>query len=200
MDGVASPSGSIALENALASLPHGEQFRFVTRITALEPATSAQGIWHIHGNESFFAGHFPGNPIVPGVLIGEALAQLSGIVCGHAALPIVANQGRLAQIDLRFLRAVIPPAMIELKSELSRSLEALHLFAVEALVNGKTVASGRLTLAFEPESGALKIALLLLAVLVERSWNQNAANISVESNGDDQRAEPRDLSARPGWD
>ncbi len=68
----------------LARLPHGEPFRFLSRITAVKPREAGEAIWALTGSESFFAGHFPGRPLVPGVLIAEALAQLSGIVGAEA--------------------------------------------------------------------------------------------------------------------
>ena len=129
----------------LAALPHAPPFRFVTRVMAVERGGHAQGIWIVRGDEEFFSGHFPGNPIVPGVLIGEALAQLSGVVCCSAAHPPPV-QGRLAHIDMKFLRAVSPPAEIALRSELVRSLEPLHQCSVEASVLGAIVARGTLTL------------------------------------------------------
>ncbi len=98
------------------------------------------------GERSFFAGHFPGDPIVPGVLIGEALAQMAGLVglCDDDAPP---TGGVLAQIDLRLRRPVRPPAEIELHAAFERELGPLNQFAVKAICAGQTVAKGTLTLA-----------------------------------------------------
>jgi 3-hydroxyacyl-[acyl-carrier-protein] dehydratase len=61
-------------------LPHRPPFLFVDEVTDLVPSFSARGLWHLTGTESFFGGHFPGRPTLPGVLMVEALAQLGGIV------------------------------------------------------------------------------------------------------------------------
>lgn len=69
-----------ALARALAALPHGPEFRFLDSLTALDPGKSGAGIYTLKGNEPFLRGHFPGEPIMPGVLLVEAAAQLAGVV------------------------------------------------------------------------------------------------------------------------
>ncbi len=128
----------------LARLPHAEPFRFVSRLNELKPGESAQGIWQLTGQEPFFAGHFPGRPIVPGVLLGEALAQLSGLIP-----PLTSGinpQGRLAHVDLRFEQSATPPAEIALQSRLHRQMGDLYQFEVSASLSGQIVARGTVTL------------------------------------------------------
>jgi len=110
----------------LAQLPHGPGFRFVSTITEVTPGQSARGVWNLTGNEPFFADHFPNNPIVPGVLLAEALAQLSGL----AGPPTSQPGGMLAHIDVRFLAPVRPPAQIELLSSFTGALGSLQNFQV----------------------------------------------------------------------
>jgi len=146
----------------LDELPHRPPFRFLTRVQALTPQESGVAVWHVSGAEGFFQGHFPNHPIVPGVLIIEALAQLSGLV-GFYRGPLNAEdsgisgakdkepqQGKLVQVDVRFDDSVIPPAEITLISQQARVLGALRQFEVSAKCREAIVARGRLTLAIVP--------------------------------------------------
>src|SRR5258708_4177657 len=68
------------IDQALLSLPHGPEFRFLDRLLSLDPGKSGIGEYTVRGDEPFLAGHFPGEPIFPGVLLIEAAAQLAGVV------------------------------------------------------------------------------------------------------------------------
>ena len=135
--------------DALARLPHGEPFRFVTRVTALAPGQTGEGVWTIAGQEPFFAGHFPGDPIVPGVLIAEALAQMSGIVGASAAGGATPRAGRVAHMDIRFRSLVRPPVDLVLFSRLLRRVDSLVHFEVRATVERQVVAEGSVTMGLE---------------------------------------------------
>ncbi len=109
-------------------------------------------MWEVTGSEDFFRGHFPGEPVVPGVLIGEALAQLAGLVGLHTAAASSGRVeaqlgGRLVHVDVRFDRPVTPPAEIRLTATLARELGPLRQFDVSAEAAGERVARGTLTLA-----------------------------------------------------
>ncbi len=152
-------------KDILDSLPHRPPFRFVTEVLELGVEESAKGVWRVRGGEHFFPGHFPGYPIVPGVLIGEALAQLSGLIVvdrlcktggtshtgeGHGT----PAQGKLAHIDIRFSDTVTPPADILLESRLERVLGVLWQFDTFARVAERRVARGTLTLAIPGANSA----------------------------------------------
>ncbi len=132
----------------LERLPHREPFLFLTRVIELDPGRAGRASWSVRGDEAFFRGHFPGRPVVPGVLIGEALAQLSGLVGLHTDGG--SGGGRLAHVDLRFDGAASPPVEIMLESRLERALGSLRQFEVSARAGGAVVARGMLTLAETP--------------------------------------------------
>ena len=75
---VAMPADPLAV--ALGALPHGPEFRFVERLLSLDPGVSGSGEFTLRGDEPYLKGHFPGNPLMPGVLLVEAAAQLAGVV------------------------------------------------------------------------------------------------------------------------
>jgi 3-hydroxyacyl-[acyl-carrier-protein] dehydratase len=125
----------------LDRLPHRDPFRFVTRAELVVPDDLARAVWTVTGAEPFFAGHFPGRPLVPGVLIAEALAQTAGLVAAG-----VEGIGKLAHVDVRFERPVVPPADITLHAKLVRKVVNLRQFEVSAVVGEHTVARGTLAL------------------------------------------------------
>jgi 3-hydroxyacyl-[acyl-carrier-protein] dehydratase len=90
-------------------IPHRPPFLFISEITELSPGVSASGVWNLSGDESFFAGHFPGRPTLPGVLMVEALAQLG-------AVAVLADERFATRLPLfggidraRFRRQVLSP-------------------------------------------------------------------------------------------
>lgn len=96
-------------------LPHRPPFLFVDEIVEVQPARLARGTWRLRGEEAFFAGHFPGRPTLPGVLMVEAIAQLG-------AIALLADESYAGKLPLfggidraRFRRQVVPGDELELE-------------------------------------------------------------------------------------
>ena len=88
------------MKDALAFLPHGPEFRFVDRLLTLDPGKNGSGEYKVRGDEPFLRGHFPGQPLFPGVLLVEAAAQLAGTVAQSD--PQIPPHGRIeAKRDAR---------------------------------------------------------------------------------------------------
>jgi 3-hydroxyacyl-[acyl-carrier-protein] dehydratase len=137
----------------LQRLPHRDPFRFLSSVTQIKEGESGEGVWEVKRDEPFLAGHFPGEPLVPGVLIAEAMAQLSGLIGQEGS-----KRGKLVHVDVRFDRPVAPPAQIVLRSRILRGVGALQQFETSATVGNVTVARGMITLS-RPREGQLGGAL-----------------------------------------
>jgi 3-hydroxyacyl-[acyl-carrier-protein] dehydratase len=135
------------LQDALKCLPHGPEFRFVDRLVSLAPGKEGVGEYLVRGDESFLRGHFPGNPLFPGVLLVEAAAQLAGVVAQND--PIIAP---LPGLKLTALRAVKilgtarPGELVRLEARVSGRLGALIQAKAHAFVGGRLVLTAELTL------------------------------------------------------
>lgn len=135
----------LTIEQIMDILPHRPPFLLVDKIIDYEPGKWAKGIKCVTMNEPYFTGHFPGKPIMPGVLLIEALAQTGAI----AALSLPENRGKLAIFGgikhARFKRPVVPGDVVELSCELLAQRGPIGYGTANARVNGKLAVQGELT-------------------------------------------------------
>ena len=119
---------------ALSSLPHGKEFWFVDEIQSMEPGISGTATWVMKGSEDFLRGHFPGMPIMPGVIMIEALAQLTGVVVQSARLGNPLQDVRLTAVrQFKILGTISPGEQLQIQVK------------VDAIMGGLIQASGSLT-------------------------------------------------------
>ncbi|MBV9492145.1 MAG: beta-hydroxyacyl-ACP dehydratase [Verrucomicrobia bacterium] len=127
-------------------LPHREPFVFIEEVEHHEPGMAATATKVFSGEEPFFRGHFPGDPLVPGVLLTEAMAQTAGVALGDADHVLL-----LAAIQsMKFFRPVRPGERVVFSATKTGDLRGLFLCDVRASVAGEPVAEGRVVLARGP--------------------------------------------------
>jgi len=128
-------------------LPHRDPFLFLDEVLVLEPGERVVARKQVRQDEWFLTGHFPGRPIMPGVIIVEAMAQTGAV----AVLADEANRGKLALFaginDVRFKRMVLPGDELELTCELERMRGPVGRGKATATVDGQLAARGTLMFA-----------------------------------------------------
>jgi 3-hydroxyacyl-[acyl-carrier-protein] dehydratase len=135
------------MNDALARLPHGPEFRFLDAVTALEPGKSGAGQYTVRGDEPFLSGHFPGQPIFPGVLLVEAAAQLAGCVAqSDSSVPPLADLKLTAIRNAKITGTARPGQTIFLAATIQARMGNLVQASATAAVDGVTVLRAELTL------------------------------------------------------
>ncbi len=137
---------SLDIHQILAMLPHRFPFVMVDRVTEIVAGKSIRGYKNVAYNEPWFPGHFPQRPIMPGVMILESLAQISGILA-HASDPFDPTQNLMFFIGIdkmKFRHTVIPGDRLDLQAEVLHHRSNMWKMRAEATVNGTVCAEGEL--------------------------------------------------------
>jgi 3-hydroxyacyl-[acyl-carrier-protein] dehydratase len=138
-------------------LPHRYPFLLVDRVVELEPGKRIRALKNVTFNEPFFQGHFPGRPVMPGVLVIEAMAQAGGLLTQLSQSADARSEGKLFYLvkvdNARFNRMVVPGDQLDMEVQVKRLIRNMALYACEARVDGVTVASAEILCA-EGKAGA----------------------------------------------
>jgi 3-hydroxyacyl-[acyl-carrier-protein] dehydratase len=143
----------------LKQLPHRYPFLLVDRVVECEKGKSIRALKNVTYNEPFFPGHFPYRPVMPGVMIIEALAQTAGILAFITAGVIPDENTRFFFVGIdkaRFRKPVEPGDQLVLSATLERSFKGIWKFATVATVDGAEVCSAEMMVAPEAGSGSSK--------------------------------------------
>jgi 3-hydroxyacyl-[acyl-carrier-protein] dehydratase len=135
------------ISTALNRLPHGPEFRFIDRLIALDPGKSGAGEYTLRGDEPFLRGHFPGEPLLPGVLLVEAAAQLAGTVAqSDPVIPPLKALRLTAVRGAKILGTAKPKETITLEAQITGRMPGLIQASVTATIAGHIILQTDLTL------------------------------------------------------
>jgi 3-hydroxyacyl-[acyl-carrier-protein] dehydratase len=139
-----------SLATALAALPHGPEFRFLDRLLALDPGKSGTAEYRVRGDEPFLRGHFPGQPLFPGVLLVEAAAQLAGTVAqsdpDHAPMPGLKLTALRA---VKILGSARPGETLLIESRITGRMGALIQAEATVSIDAMPILQAQITLSGE---------------------------------------------------
>ena len=141
---------SMDINAVMAQLPHRYPFLLVDRVTECVPGKRIRAIKNVTINEPYFPGHFPHRPVMPGVMILEALAQTAGILAFKTAGVVPDENTRFYFVGIdraRFRRPVEPGDQLVLTAKLERAIRGIWKFSTVAEVDGEEVASATMMVA-----------------------------------------------------
>jgi len=134
----------IEIKEIMSILPHRYPFLLVDRVISLEPSVSVVGIKNVTMNEPFFTGHFPGNPVMPGVLIIESMAQVAGILAFKSGMQ--GSQVYFMSIDkVKFRKPAFPGDQLRFEVKVLQIRGNVWKFSGEAFIEGKLTAEADFT-------------------------------------------------------
>ena len=147
MDDSNKTLNTMDVNEVMAHLPHRYPFLLIDKVLDYKEGEYLIGIKNVSFNEPYFTGHFPHRPVMPGVLIVEALAQATGILCYKTtqAQPDSKSLYYLVGVDkARFKQPVVPGDQLQLEVRVTKNLRGVWKFDCEARVDGNIVASAEL--------------------------------------------------------
>jgi 3-hydroxyacyl-[acyl-carrier-protein] dehydratase len=140
----------------LTILPHRPPFLFVDYVTSFKRNVMIKTERYLHKEEVFFKGHFPQKPIMPGVLVTDALAQTSGLLWGFSKKQTKKEDVKdkcnmhnffLVSVNMKYKSPSHPGDLLQMKSHFKKKFGSLYLYNVEAVVKRNIIAKGEITLA-----------------------------------------------------
>ena len=140
------------MQAILERLPHRYPFLLIDRVLECHPGASIRALKNVTYNEPYFPGHFPGRPVMPGVIIIEAMAQAAGILCFVTANVIPDAKTRFFFVGIdkaRFRRPVVPGDQLILTAQLQRTLKGIWRYSTAASVGEHEVAHAEMMVAPE---------------------------------------------------
>ena len=140
------------MQAILERLPHRYPFLLIDRVLECHPGASIRALKNVTYNEPYFPGHFPGRPVMPGVIIIEAMAQAAGILCFVTANVIPDANTRFFFVGIdkaRFRRPVVPGDQLILTAQLQRTLKGIWRYSTAASVGEHEVAHAEMMVAPE---------------------------------------------------
>ena len=149
---MSAESQQLDIQDILRQLPHRYPMLLVDRVLECVPGESIRAIKNVSYNEPFFNGHFPSRPVMPGVLILEALAQSAGVLAYRSAGVVPNEDTKLYFVgidDARFRRPVVPGDQLLLEAKITRQLRGIWKFDARASVDGEVAASASIMVAPE---------------------------------------------------
>jgi len=139
----------LVVNQIMKILPHRNPFLMVDRILEIELGKRIVGLKNVTINEPFFPGHFPGHPVMPGVLIIEAMAQVAAILAYQSDDSVCDKVTYFTGIDnAKFRKPVMPGDQVRFEIELTACKRGIWFFAAKALVDGKVVTEADLKATF----------------------------------------------------
>ena len=155
MSDAASPTlESVAIMELLRLLPHRYPFLLVDKIVDIDGDNSAVGIKNVTVNEPHFQGHFPEQPVMPGVLIVEAMAQTAGAICIHNRNDKPSLVYFMTIDEAKFRKPVVPGDRLEIHVRKVKNRGNIWRFACEAIVDGGKVAEAQISAMLVPAEEA----------------------------------------------